>query len=983
MFAHRVYWFLNSFAYNVPYSSEVSGAITRGSLESSPLQAAVEMQGSTAARRFIENGPGKVELTSLEGNETHYGFHVRDNEGDDIVEKDRRAWRMRTSGESTIGRSTEEQNSTTRTSGTNSSSTTVTTSVTSVVASPELNTRGRNSDIEAPWSAITDEGYAAFRGTIDLVDELINLSSRLIPVPFDQRNSQLREDLESINNAFLPSSSVYVPVGNPYNRLLWIHSVHSFCFKTKERVPYLTVLEVADLDPRLYGETLPGSDDESSEEERDAWSNIQQSAAAAGAAIRRAAGQMHRYFKTKYDEARMRRGRQLGHSSDSDDGYKQSHRRPKMKKKRSKRHLKQKMKTGNGTYVRHHTGSDDEYTGPAGTSLGDVELATKPERKQSQNEASTAVLAETKPSYSDSSSSTNSNCVPSEPAASTAACVTPSHDWQMDSLQQSLLSNPKPKRSSKRNKSRRKKRAKQQKELRENVNKEREHSDGLESDDAYTEEEIVSSSSESDAAATRVEVTVDAEEENEKAYSPNFEISTDEKTTVITPNKSKNENRLGMWGKASEGSGKRAARGRENSSNKQEDQAHDVGVSGYTASAAATPVKPRGDTNESQDTAAEDAAIEHELNIGLTDFEHDTLFSDVDDAENADSEVVGVDSIVKGGARFTTDENASAANDETSAVGKRTKTNQAGEKAHETESVIYVAFPEKWRDKEAKIRKQSPYGNLKSWRLMPVIVKANDDLRQEQFVCQLLRQLSIIWQDAGIPVWLRAYDILATCRDGGLIEAIPDTISLDSLKRGDPNFTTLSDFFERYFNRGKHGEKRLRIAKSNFARSLAAYSITCYLLQIKDRHNGNILLDANGHLVHIDFGFLLTNSPGGNMGFEAAPFKLTQEFVDVLGGPRSRLFQYYRSLCGRAFLEARRHRQKIMLLVEMMLAGNRDLPCFVGGQAAVLNGLHDRFKPDASRQTCVRFVNDLIDKSMNNWRTRWYDKYQRWAMGIL
>lgn len=53
--------------------------------------------------------------------------------------------------------------------------------------------------------------------------------------------------------------------------------------------------------------------------------------------------------------------------------------------------------------------------------------------------------------------------------------------------------------------------------------------------------------------------------------------------------------------------------------------------------------------------------------------------------------------------------------------------------------------------------------------------------------------------------------------------------------------------------------------------------------------------------MHIDFGFLLSNAPGKGVKLETAPFKLTQEMIDVLGGQDSGKFDDFRKRMAKGF----------------------------------------------------------------------------------
>eukprot|EP00004_Rigifila_ramosa_P027530 TRINITY_DN9016_c0_g1_i1.p2 TRINITY_DN9016_c0_g1~~TRINITY_DN9016_c0_g1_i1.p2 ORF type:complete len:921 (-),score=201.19 TRINITY_DN9016_c0_g1_i1:9-2771(-) len=288
------------------------------------------------------------------------------------------------------------------------------------------------------------------------------------------------------------------------------------------------------------------------------------------------------------------------------------------------------------------------------------------------------------------------------------------------------------------------------------------------------------------------------------------------------------------------------------------------------------------------------------------------------------------------------------------------------------------AFGEKWKKREERLRRVSPFGHVTGWELYCCIVKNGDDLRQDQLAIQLIDQFSSIFQEAKLPLFLRTYRILITAPDAGLMETVVDSVSLDSLKKKTPNYTSLTKYFADTF-KPPH-ELTYDAAVRNFLESLAATSLVCYLLAIKDRHNGNILLTRDGHLVHIDFGFMLSNSPG-SINFESAPFKLTTEFAEVLGGVDSFLFKELKQLFFQGLKAARKHMDSIVVLVEMAMAMT-SLPCLRGGPP-LLQALKKRFCPSLTDAELREHVDSLFFLAFDNFSTKTYDSFQYYSNGIL
>ena len=293
-------------------------------------------------------------------------------------------------------------------------------------------------------------------------------------------------------------------------------------------------------------------------------------------------------------------------------------------------------------------------------------------------------------------------------------------------------------------------------------------------------------------------------------------------------------------------------------------------------------------------------------------------------------------------------------------------------------------FGEKFEEKEKNLKKTSLFGKFKSHKIFRCIFKTHEDLRQEQFATQLINEFNQIFKLENVNCWLNTYEIISTGNDSGLVEMVNDSLSLDQLKQKLNNIS-LHDFYLYYWGKGHTTSQEYKKAMNNYVSSLAGYSLICYFLQIKDRHNGNILIDNEGHIIHIDFGFLLSNAPGKGLKFENAPFKLSKDMVEVLGGVKGKYFMEFRKLLKKGFLAVHKHRSKIVILVEMMWCGHgKNLGCFEGGQETI-DELKNRLNPKdyVSKRSVMKLVDKLIGQSVDNWRTKWYDIFQYYVQGIF
>jgi len=234
-----------------------------------------------------------------------------------------------------------------------------------------------------------------------------------------------------------------------------------------------------------------------------------------------------------------------------------------------------------------------------------------------------------------------------------------------------------------------------------------------------------------------------------------------------------------------------------------------------------------------------------------------------------------------------------------------------------------------------------------------LIFKAGDDLRQDQLVIQMFNLIDSLLKEVRLDLELTPYRVLATSQQSGFVEFVANADTIQDILQ------TRDRDLKKYLAYYNPDPENMTKALDNFIRSSAGYCICTYLFGVGDRHLENILLTHDGHLFHIDFGFIFGRDPKP---YALPPMKILRQMVDVMGGEDSEGYLKFRRYCCLCFNILRKHAGLILNLLGLMVdAGIND---FAGDGEKNLLKVQEKFKLELSDEEAEHYILEVVDVSL-------------------
>ena len=245
-----------------------------------------------------------------------------------------------------------------------------------------------------------------------------------------------------------------------------------------------------------------------------------------------------------------------------------------------------------------------------------------------------------------------------------------------------------------------------------------------------------------------------------------------------------------------------------------------------------------------------------------------------------------------------------------------------------------------------------------------IMFKYGDDLRQDQLVLQMINYMDSILKKIHLDYEFTIYKTLATSKSDGFVEFVPDSKTIFDIK----NTTTLREYIYKLSN---NNETVFNKKLESYINSCAGYCVVTFLLGIGDRHLENLMIEKNGRLFHIDFGYILGRDPKPL----PPPIKLCKEMVDCMGGKGSKNYLEFQQKCVNAYWVLREKARDIVNMFYLMIdSGIPEL-----NNIDNLKKLHEKFVPQKNKQEAANYILDNLKESVDAVFASLMETFHSWA----
>ena len=192
------------------------------------------------------------------------------------------------------------------------------------------------------------------------------------------------------------------------------------------------------------------------------------------------------------------------------------------------------------------------------------------------------------------------------------------------------------------------------------------------------------------------------------------------------------------------------------------------------------------------------------------------------------------------------------------------------------------------------------------------------DIRIDLVTMQLFNILHTIWCENNYKLKMPLYHVMTTSRNKGLIQLIPDTLTLDEMPiKETSGFKNLfgKKSLNKYLtlNSGISPEE----VYQNFISSNSAYCVANFIIGVTQRNKKNIHFKRDGEIYYTNYDHILNHYTKA-LGDRGVPFLFNVTFVDFLS--KLNKLKDFKELFMKAFIVMRNRSKDIIKLLEILLS---------------------------------------------------------------